>query len=111
MTVITKPLLEAKLLENAQTTQYTASNVTATIDKCTITNISGAAVTLAVNLVASGGSASTTNLFISGRSLQANETYLCPELIGQVLRTGDFISTLAGTASALSCRISGREIS
>jgi len=38
------------------------------------------------------------------------ETYLCPELVGQVLESGGFISTLAGTASALTFTASGREI-
>ena len=111
MTVTTKALVNSKFLENAQTTQYTATNVTALIDKCSVTNISAGAVTLAVNLVNSGGSASTANLFIQAKSLQPGETYLCPEIIGHTLQNGQFISAIAGTASALAFRLSGREIS
>ncbi len=111
MTVTTKAFVFSKFMENAQTTQYTATNVTAIIDKVSVTNITAGAVTLAVNLVNSGGTASTANLFISAKSLQPNETYLCPEIVGQTLQNGQFISTIAGTASALAFRVSGREIS
>ena len=40
MTVTVKVLVPAKTAENAQTTQYTASGVTAIIDKFTATNYS-----------------------------------------------------------------------
>jgi hypothetical protein len=39
------------------------------------------------------------------------ETYLCPELVGQALEPGGFISTIASAATALTLRVSGREIS
>jgi hypothetical protein len=38
------------------------------------------------------------------------ETYLCPELVGQELDAGAFISTIASNATALTLRVSGREI-
>jgi hypothetical protein len=110
MTVTPKTLLEAKYAENAQTTQYTASGVKTIIDKFTATNGSGSAATLAVNIVASGGAAGATNLILSPKSIAAGETYTCPELVGQILSAGDFISTNAGTASAIVIRISGREV-
>ena len=51
MAVSTKVLIAAKTAENAQTTQYTATNVTTIIDKFTATNYSGTAATISVNLV------------------------------------------------------------
>jgi len=36
--------------------------------------------------------------------------YTFPEIVGQVLNSGDFISTIAGTASAINIRASGRQI-
>ena len=57
MTVQVKVLVPAKTVENAQTTQYTATNVTTIIDKFTATNYSAAAATISVNLVTSAGSA------------------------------------------------------
>ena len=39
-----------------------------------------------------------------------NETYTFPEIVGQVLANGGFISTIASAANALTIRASGREI-
>ena len=110
MTVTAKVLVPAKFAENAQTTQYTASGVTALIDKFTATNISASATTISVNLVTTAGSAGSSNLITKTKTLQANEVYTFPELVGQVLGSGDFISTIAGTASAINIRVSGREV-
>lgn len=109
-TVTPKTLLEAKYAENSQTTQYTATGVKTIIDKFTAANDTGSTATLKVNIVASGGSASASNLVLATKSIAAGETYTCPELVGQILSAGDFISTLAGTASAIVIRISGREV-
>ena len=111
MTVTVKVLLPPKQLENAQTTQYTATNVKAIIDKATVTNTSANNVTLSVNLVTSGGSAGSANLIMDTRTIVPDEPYLCPELVGQVLEAGSFISTIAGAATSLTMRVSGREVS
>jgi hypothetical protein len=110
MAVTVKNLIPAKQAENSQTAQYTATNCKAIIDKFTVTNTNTANVTFSVNLVASGGTAGTANLIVKTRSIVPGETYLCPELVGQVLESGGFISTLAGTASALTITASGREV-
>jgi hypothetical protein len=110
MTVTVKVLVPAKYAENAQTTQYTANGVTAIIDKFTATNISASAATISVNLVTVTGSAGNTNLITKTKTLQASEVYTFPELVGQVLGVNDFISTIAGTASAINIRVSGREV-
>ena len=110
MTVIVKNIVPAKTVENAQTTQYTATNVTTIIDKFTATNYSGTAATISVNLVTVAGSAGNSNLITKTKTLQPSEVYTFPELVGQVLNNGDFISTIAGTASAINMRVSGREV-
>lgn len=110
MAVTVKNLIPPKQAENSQTTQYTAANCKTIIDKFTVTNTNTANVTFSVNLVVSGGTAGTANLIVKGRSVVPGETYLCPELVGQVLEDGGFISTLAGTASALTITASGREV-
>jgi hypothetical protein len=104
-------LIEPKYAENTQTTQYTSSGVTTIIDKFTATNISAATATISVNLVASAGSAANTNLIVKTKTLQPGETYTFPEIVGQALASGDFISTIAGTASAINIRSSGRQVS
>ena len=110
MTVIIKVLIPAKQAENSQTTQYTATNVKAIIDKFTVTNTSGNNVTFSCNLVTLSGSASASNLIIDARTIVPDETYTCPELVGQALEPGGFISTIAGSATSLTIRASGREI-
>lgn len=109
MTVTAKCLLEAKNAENAQTTQYTATGVRTIIDKFTGYNYTAGAVTLAINLVASAGAAAAANLVVL-KTLSAGETYTFPEVVGHVLNAGDFISTLAGAATSIVIRISGREV-
>lgn len=110
MTVTVKVLVPAKTVENAQTTQYTATGVTTIIDKFTATNYSAAAATISVNLVTTAGSAGNQNLITKTKTLQPSEVYTFPEIVGQVLNAGDFISTIAGTASAINMRVSGREV-
>ena len=110
MTVTVKVLVPAKTAENTQTTQYTANGVTAIIDKFTATNYSATAATISVNLVTAAGSAGNDNLIVKTKTLQPSETYTFPELVGHVLAPSGFISTIAGTASAINIRVSGREV-
>jgi hypothetical protein len=111
MAVTTKVLIPAKTAENTQTTQYTSVNVTTVIDKFTATNYNATAATISVNLVTVSGSAGNDNLIVKTKTLQPSETYTFPELVGQVIASGGFISTIAGTATAINIRASGREIS
>jgi hypothetical protein len=111
MTVTVKNLVPGKTVENTQTTQYTATNVTTIIDKFTATNYSATAATISVNLVTVAGTAGNDNLIVKTKTLQASETYTFPELVGHVLPVGGFISTIAGTASAINIRASGRLVS
>jgi|TARA_R110000868_G_scaffold203855_1_gene451778 hypothetical protein len=111
MTVTVKVLIPAKNAEASQTTQYSASNVTTIIDKFTATNYSASAATLSVNLVTLGDTAGNQNLITKAKTLAASEVYTFPEIVGQVLIAGGFISTIAGTATAINIRASGREVS
>tara|TARA_R110000823_G_scaffold43782_8_gene113587 strand:- start:235 stop:570 length:336 start_codon:yes stop_codon:yes gene_type:complete len=110
MAVTTKVLIPAKTAENTQTAQYTSVNVTTVIDKFTATNYSAIAATISVNLIIVSGSAGNDNLIVKTKTLQPSETYTFPELVGQVIGAGGFISTIAGTATAINIRASGREI-
>lgn len=110
MTVSVKALVPAKIVEGTQTTQYTANGLTTIIDKFTATNYSASAATISVNLVTTSGTAGNLNLITKTKTLQPAEVYTFPELVGQVLNPGDFISTIAGTATAINMRVSGREV-
>lgn len=109
MSTVSQAIIEAKVAEVAQTTQYTSTAVKTIIDKFTANNTTGGNITLAVNLVASGGAAATANLVVN-KTILAGQCYTFPELVGQVLEEGDFISTLAG-GLGLTIRASGRQIS
>lgn len=111
MTVNLRVLVQPVQMAATATTQYTVPVGTRVIiDKATVTNTDIANRTFSVNLVPSGGSASNANLVIDTRTVVPDETYLCPELIGQIIGPGDFISTVASAATALTLRISGREV-
>lgn len=110
MSVSVKVLIPSKQAENSQTTQYTATNCKAIIDKFTATNTTAGNVTLSVHLVSNGGTAGVDNLIVDARSIAPDETYTFPELVGQSLESGGFISTIAGAATSLTIRASGREI-
>jgi len=110
MSVLVKNIIPRKQAEAAQTGQYTAGNCKAIIDKFTATNTSALNAVLSVNLVASAGAAGDGNLVLKAKTIAPGQTYLCPELVGQTLESGGFISTLAGTAAALTISASGREI-
>lgn len=110
MAVTVKNIIPRKQAEAVQTSQYTAVNCKTIIDKFTATNTSAAPVLFSVNLVPVAGTASDANLVLKQRSIAPSETYTCPELVGQTLEAGGFISTLAGAATALTISASGREI-
>ena len=111
MTIVVSAIIPAKTAEDTQTTQYTSTGVTTIIDKFTATNYTASPATLSVNLVTSAGSAGNDNLIMKTKTLLAGEVFTFPELVGQVLNSGDFISTIAGTSSAINIRASGRVIS
>jgi ABC-type transport system substrate-binding protein len=110
MTTTIKNLIPAKQAESAATAQYTANNCKTIVDKFTVTNTTGSPVPFTLNLVASGGAAGASNTIISAKNIAAGETYTCPEVVGHTVESGGFISTLAGSATALTIRASGREI-
>ena len=110
MTVTVTVLIPAKIAESSQTTQYTSTGLTTIIDKFTATNYSAVPATLSVNLVTLADTAGNQNLVIKTKTLQPAETYTFPEIIGQALAAGGFISTIAGTATSINIRASGRQV-
>lgn len=103
-------IIPRKQAEVAQTTQYTAPTDFTVIDKFTVTNTSSSTVLFSCNLPAETTAVGDENLLIDNRPIVTGETYTCPELVGQVLEKGGYISTLAGADSSLTISASGREI-
>ena len=95
MAVIVKNIIPARIAENIETIQYTAQGVKSVIDKFTITNINLVNASLNVYLVPKGGVPGIGNLILNARTLTPKESYTCPELVGQVIEDGGYISTKA----------------
>lgn len=110
MAVTAKVLVPRALVTNSQVTVYTAVACKAIMDKATITNTSASNATFSANLVVSGGTAGSSNLVLDGKTIAPHETYTCPELAGQMLEAGGFLSVIAGTTNVLVISVSGREI-
>ena len=80
------------------------------IDKFTVTNTGATNATISVNLVPSGGTPGNDNLVTKERAIVPGEAWNAAELVGQVLESGGFISTIASAATTLTISASGREI-
>lgn len=110
MSVTAKPLFTSKYAVDSETTQYTAPTGTRTIvDKFTAFNTDSGTLTLTVKLVASGGTASADETIMT-KAIATGEAYTFPEVVGHVLETGGFISTIASTTNKIVIRASGREV-
>lgn len=97
-------------LTTSDATYYTSTGGKTMIDKATVTNTSASPVTFDANIVESGGSAAAANQVVKSKTIAANETYSCPELVGQVLDTGETLSAKAGANTSLTFSVSGRLI-
>jgi len=102
-------IIEARYAENVQTTQFTAQTKTL-IDTFTVTNVSANNVQFSANIVPSGDTASASNRVLSLRTIAPGQTYHCPELVGKVLDSNQFISTLASAATSLVMDSTGRVV-
>lgn len=107
MAVTPKALITSQQLTNAAATYYTSTNIVTIVDKFTLTNTTGGAVTATVSI---GADAASTRI-ISARSIAAGECYICPEMVGQVLNAGELIQALASANTSITVRASGRTVS
>lgn len=109
MAITTKNIIPRKSAEAAQAAQYSANNCRTLITKMTATNTGASNQTFSVNLVPASGSVSASNRVLSSRPIAPGETYLCPEVVGQVLEDGGFISTLSSSTD-ITISATGQEI-
>lgn len=108
MTVQTHCIVETVATLAAETNVYTSpAGIRTIIDK--MTGYATAAGTLTVKLVPSGGSAGTANVQAS-KTFALGDSYSWPEIVGQTLEPGDFISVLGTVAAAVNFRASGRTV-
>lgn len=110
MAVTLKQFTPAQYLTASAATYYTATNCTARIDNCTLTNTDAGAIAVTVYIIASGGTASGDETIISAKSLSAGECYTCPELVGKTIPSGSFVQAFAGTTNKVVIHMSGIEV-
>ena len=107
MAITPKVLIASQQLTNASALYYTATRVTTLIDKFTLCNTTGGAVTATVYI----GTASAPHTLLSAYSIAAGATYACPEVVGHNLAPNDTIYALASANTSITIRASGREVS
>jgi hypothetical protein len=104
-------LVEGSLLTASAATYYTSPvNTTTLIKKLTVTNTTGSAVTVTVNLVPSGGTAQASNTVTPAIAVPAGRTYEVFEAENHVLAPGDTLQAFAGSAASLTLKGSGIQI-
>ena len=108
MTTTAKRLVYGAVMTGSAAVYYTAGATTkAVIKSATITNTTAGAVPATVHIVPVAGTAGAATAAISLRSVAANETYNCPELVNQVIEAGGMVQALG---SGLTLMMSGVEI-
>ena len=91
---------------NSETTLYTVPGATsALLKEINIANVTGSPVTFQLSVVPSGDTAGADNRIIPSTSIPANSKVYYAFVTA--METGDFLSAIAGTASALTVEISG----
>jgi hypothetical protein len=89
---------------------YAVDQVTTIIDKFTATNYGASSATLSVWIVTVLQGFNIPKNLVVKRTLAANETYIFPEMVGQVMLNGDTIGLQASAGGSISVRACGREI-
>ena len=97
-------------VSNSLTTVYTSTNNTA-ITYLNLTTSSGGALTVDIQIILSGSSASTTNLVaktLSINSLDSYQLYSGGEKL--LLENGDFVQVLSSAATGINAVVSSTAI-
>lgn len=106
MTVTTKTLRQSAYVPSAEADLFVATQKTI-IDKCQSTAVLAGNVTL--RIVQSGGTPGDEHRQ-AYKAFNIADSYSWPEIVGQTLEVGDSIRGVSTIASAVTLRLSGREI-
>lgn len=106
MSVTAKTLRESAYVANAEGDLFVATQKTI-IDKCSSVGVLAGNVTL--RIVQPAGTPGDEHRQ-GYKAFAANDVYSWPEIVGQVLEPGAKIRGVCSVASAVTLRLSGREI-
>jgi hypothetical protein len=104
-------VLVAQQVAATETTQYTCpANSAVKIATANLCNTAAVAVTVAISVVKTGGTAGNANRVLSlpiNTPLAPGDSMTVTELVGCLLGPGDFVSAIASAATSVSLVISG----
>lgn len=105
------PIIQGVTVSNTLGSIYTPPTgvVRTRIDSIVFTNYSAGTADLTVEIIESGGSAGDAKKVIEARTLAVNESYTCPELIGQAIESGGSLQALSSVATAIGVTATGTE--
>ncbi|GAB3776826.1 L-lysine 2,3-aminomutase [Nocardioides ginsengisegetis] len=110
ITTVTPKILASAQMASGDNAAYTVpANKAAQIKTMVLSNVSGAAVTITVSVIPSGGSVDGTHKVVSGYSLASNDSTTISEVVGSWLGAGDKVNVNAAAATAIDCVITGLE--
>ena len=109
MTTVNQALLVAcrSRLPGAIPSYYTApANTTAKIGRAVFCNTTGGALTITA-AISAGVAIAAGNTLISARNIAAGESYVSPELAGQVIPAGSTLRAFASAGASVTLMVSG----
>ena len=101
-------LADFTLIGDSETTLFTATGSTVLDSVIAVNTSDTETATVSIHIAAGGASATDSNAAILSKALDPQQTYTCPELSGQSMRTGYVMSAQSGSAGIVSVRASGR---
>lgn len=105
---ISGQVLTSGQLGTSEATVYTCpASCDVRLTNACVVNSSGAPASVSISLVRAGGTGGAANRVYINATLAAGSTVQLPSLAGHFLGAGDFVSAIAGTASAVSLVVSG----
>jgi len=110
--ILAKVFVDGVAITDSEVVYYTTPVRTRSIiKKAVFLNSNDTPVTVSIYIVSSGGSTSYTNRVVHEKSIPGNGTWLCPNLIDQILESDGDIIIVASITNKIGCSISGFEIS
>ncbi len=100
-------LVPAAQLAGSDTVVYTSpANTTAQIGRAVFVNTTGGALTITA-AISAGVAIAAGNTLISARNIAAGESYVSPELAGQVIPAGSTLRAFASAGASVTLVVSG----
>lgn len=108
MAVTPKVFNSGTQLTTTAAAYWTSTNIKSIVDYAKLMNFTTGVITVTGYRVPSGQSAGNSYIIMKSVSIEAGQTYHCPEIVGATLETGDSVQLLASAAASVSVQMGGR---